>query len=777
MCHILLSQTDSPNHPMKSKDSSDGSLDSGGPRESVPKPRGPPLRLLSDNWAEYFSPEKGRYFYYNAEEKRTSWKPPRSSSNRRSDECLASGRSMSTFGSSSIEDSLDNLYEEVNDSMVDVNSISCSSGSNININNIGTSGGGLAPLLHHHLHLPSLPKPDILQLPPSICSSRKSVAISTEEININNSPEKSHNNDNSVTHGSSSNSVFDSQENLERDPNRSRNHLDVDDEEEEASCSTEFSLANLTASIPIPEGWEECWEESLQQLFYVNKVTGAKWFTSTDPQGKIYFYEENSSQSSWFLPEAQVSSSGGSAQKGSSEQTPAINSISNSNSNSEEVLSYGTVKKRHSAGDAIDRGTKSKSLFLPERSGDSLRYHSGSSSLPRSKSIWFTGHINSIIREGPLGRTKITEGGKKVRKNWGVVYAVLTESHLTLFKDQKSFTAYKSELEVELNGSSVEWTDEKSSRKNVFQLNSRSDLQMLFQSEDKNIANEWFEDIKGISESYQPEDILTRLRTTECPETLLDPPIGERKISSRLYRNKSTKIKITPADDIGPDRKKITANLKKFFSRRPPRESLVKKGIYKDEPVFGCSLEKLCLLEKRTVPLFVEECILAIEQKEENLKTDGIYRASGNLSQVQKIRLQVDQNNFQCLYQEEDVHVLAGSLKLFFREMREPLISYDLFEKSFEAINSNKKEKVTKFRDIVKNLAKPNRDTLQALLRHLLKIADYAEFNRMMIPNLAIVFGPTLMWPAMESKNMALDLMQQNYVIEALLVDFVSIFQ
>jgi hypothetical protein len=57
--------------------------------------------------------------------------------------------------------------------------------------------------------------------------------------------------------------------------------------------------------------------------------------------------------------------------------------------------------------------------------------------------------------------------------------------------------------------------------------------------------------------------------------------------------------------------------------------------------VFGCSLTKLCELEKRDVPRFVEECIIAIEAKDENLKTDGIYRASGNLSQVQKIRLQV----------------------------------------------------------------------------------------------------------------------------------------
>lgn len=47
----------------------------------------------------------------------------------------------------------------------------------------------------------------------------------------------------------------------------------------------------------------------------------------------------------------------------------------------------------------------------------------------------------------------------------------------------------------------------------------------------------------------------------------------------------------------------------------------------------------------------------------------------------------------------------------------------------------------------------------------------------MHIPNLAIVFGPTLMWPEQESNNMALDLMQQNLVIECLLVDYDNIFR
>lgn len=57
------------------------------------------------------------------------------------------------------------------------------------------------------------------------------------------------------------------------------------------------------------------------------------------------------------------------------------------------------------------------------------------------------------------------------------------------------------------------------------------------------------------------------------------------------------------------------------------------------------------------------------------------------------------------------------------------------------------------------------------------RVTEYKEFNRMHIPNLAIVFGPTLMWPEAESSNMALDLMQQNLVIECFLQEFDSIFQ
>ena len=51
---------------------------------------------------------------------------------------------------------------------------------------------------------------------------------------------------------------------------------------------------------------------------------------------------------------------------------------------------------------------------------------------------------------------------------------------------------------------------------------------------------------------------------------------------------------------------------------------------------------KLCELEKRKVPQFVMTCIKEIESKEENLKTDGLYRLSGNLGDVQTIRCEVN---------------------------------------------------------------------------------------------------------------------------------------
>ena len=84
----------------------------------------------------------------------------------------------------------------------------------------------------------------------------------------------------------------------------------------------------------------------------------------------------------------------------------------------------------------------------------------------------------------------------------------------------------------------------------------------------------------------------------------------------------------------------------------------------------------LCRREKRSVPLFVDDIIAAIEAK--GVDMDGIYRISGNLVEVQKVRHLVDHGKHN--FKDFDIHVLCGALKTFFRELEEPLVPFSLHQ-------------------------------------------------------------------------------------------------
>ncbi|XP_022235919.1 rho GTPase-activating protein 15-like [Limulus polyphemus] len=223
------------------------------------------------------------------------------------------------------------------------------------------------------------------------------------------------------------------------------------------------------------------------------------------------------------------------------------------------------------------------------------------------------------------------------------------------------------------------------------------------------------------------------------------------------------------------DRKKIHNKLLHFFHKRPSIENLKRKGILKDEPVFGYSLQSLCEREKTNIPKFVLKCIAQIELFD--LNTDGLYRVSGNLAQVQKLRLRVDQDDYSVLETVDDIHILTGALKLFFREMKEPLIPVSCFLQIMDVLGKQTMErKLTSIKEIIHSLPESNYETLKFLLCHLLRVEKCRERNLMDIQNLAIVFGPTLMSSDSDLVNMALDVLHQNRVLEYLLLEFDQIF-
>lgn len=121
----------------------------------------------------------------------------------------------------------------------------------------------------------------------------------------------------------------------------------------------------------------------------------------------------------------------------------------------------------------------------------------------------------------------------------------------------------------------------------------------------------------------------------------------------------------------------ITKTLLRLLGKRSSRELLERKGIYQNEPIFGNTLRNIYNTEKG-VPEFIIRTMELIERPE-NITSLGIYRTSGNLATIQKIRFEVDKGRLDILKDYcKDVDVLTGCLKLFFRELKEPLIPCDV---------------------------------------------------------------------------------------------------
>ncbi|XP_030585527.1 rho GTPase-activating protein 15 isoform X2 [Archocentrus centrarchus] len=402
-----------------------------------------------------------------------------------------------------------------------------------------------------------------------------------------------------------------------------------------------------------------------------------------------------------------------------------------------------------------------------------------------------------LEKAGLLNKTKIAEGGRKLRKNWSPSWVVLVGNSLVFFKDPKSQTPSswkpgnsRPESSVDLRGAKLHWANELSSKKNVFKLRTVTGNEFLLQSETDSLIKEWYSTIQNVIDRLDRENpldnvLLYSLRRAGSVE-MLDQSGDEDDRRSSLPRS-SSNLENT-------ERKRVKTRLKKLILKRPPLQALQEKGLIKDQ-VFGCCLEMLCEREKSPVPRFVRLCTEAVERR--GLDTDGIYRVSGNLAVIQKLRFLVNHERAVTtdgrymfpaeLVQEEklnldeseweDIHVITGALKLFFRELPEPLVPYGFFTDIVETVKMpDYMDKIDRLKCLVLNMPPPNHDTLQFMCRHLRRVLEHSETNRMTTQNIGIVFGPTLMRPERDNGNMAVNMVYQNQAVELILTEFDHIF-
>ncbi|KAK6631291.1 hypothetical protein RUM44_005817 [Polyplax serrata] len=185
--------------------------------------------------------------------------------------------------------------------------------------------------------------------------------------------------------------------------------------------------------------------------------------------------------------------------------------------------------------------------------------------------------------------------------------------------------------------------------------------------------------------------------------------------------------------------------------------------------VFGVPVNKLANDGK--VPLVVDRLITTIEMY--GLYTEGIYRKSGVSSKVKELKAKIEEGHHELVnFENYQVHVLTSVLKCFFREMPEPLLTFDCYEDFLRAANlTEPHDRVSTLFAILKKLPKPNFDLMERLIFHLARVASQEETNRMNASALAIVFAPCILRtnkivPAQDSLH---DIGQQTQCIETII--------
>uniref|UniRef100_A0A3Q3X6P4 Rho GTPase-activating protein 15 n=1 Tax=Mola mola TaxID=94237 RepID=A0A3Q3X6P4_MOLML len=385
---------------------------------------------------------------------------------------------------------------------------------------------------------------------------------------------------------------------------------------------------------------------------------------------------------------------------------------------------------------------------------------------------------------------KISESGKKQRKNWTLMWSVLTSDQLLFYKEMQQAATQKTGSKVDvvpLCGAMIEWTTEKSSRKNVFQITTNTGSEYLLQADSYSTAAKWYDSIRANIDSSTKAAGGLPLRRSNSTEYLprhsslpghvsASPNAKPRNQAHRRSLNVFSSSKLKHSASDGGDKNGVKNRLMKFINRRPSMRTLQEKGLIKDR-VFGCHLLTLCQREGATVPRFVHSCLDAVEKR--GLEADGIYRVSGNLATIQKLRFVVDQEEHLDLdhSQWEDIHVVTGALKMFFRELPEPLFPFRFFQPFVEAIKiKDSKHKVQEVKKLIQELPKPNQDTMKVLFSHLLRVLAFSRKNLMSTQGIGIVFGPTLMWPELDAGNMAVNMVYQNQIVEFVLTESRQIF-
>ncbi|CAH8594029.1 unnamed protein product [Schistosoma turkestanicum] len=267
---------------------------------------------------------------------------------------------------------------------------------------------------------------------------------------------------------------------------------------------------------------------------------------------------------------------------------------------------------------------------------------------------------------------------------------------------------------------------------------------------------------------------------SELEETLF---VDQLPIPQRVLNYDKTIIKNLPPRSIPQIQKDSTSRVSVPCIPSLPDAASVFSGVYEEQckdvtpdpqQQFNVSLQFIKMNNGgRPIPIVLEDAIDYL--RDCGLTTEGIFRRSVSLKRLRDVQNLYNNGETVDLRDYNDPHLAAVLLKSFLRELTEPLLTFELYDEILSTSGLGAKAKVKLAKELIlMKLPDDNYEILNFLIRFLTEVTTYSQQNKMNAANLAVVFGPSLVWSRNQASLTAIGVI--NAFTQILITHYESIF-
>mmetsp|Transcript_28022 Transcript_28022/g.70360 ORF Transcript_28022/g.70360 Transcript_28022/m.70360 type:complete len:973 (+) Transcript_28022:110-3028(+) len=280
--------------------------------------------------------------------------------------------------------------------------------------------------------------------------------------------------------------------------------------------------------------------------------------------------------------------------------------------------------------------------------------------------------------------------------------------------------------------------------------------------------------------------LLCKPVSTETFRLLSKLPLSQdSKFTVSTHKEKSWRYTISSAVEDEPDIE-LTLKSQEDHERW---STLIQKCIEtrKEDKVFGRSLEEVVQQEAdghtvspAALPKIFREATEYLTLPE-NISKTGLFRLSGSKKIIERMKSDFDAGSPNAgnwlKYPGAGPSEVAGLLKLYVRELPEPLLThqaYNQFKESqmkFSEDSITLEEHLENIREQVCSLPPHYFHATKHMITFLEQVSQHHEQNMMNSKNLSIVFGPNIIRPEVETIESTLSQPVMNHVV-MLMIEF-----